>query len=68
VGFRTTWANQVVEIRRVAEKRRVQVKDLSKVLKEEEAKNKALAAKRSKEQENRVKEMANNTFGGPVFD
>ncbi len=67
-GFRTTWANQVVEIRKVAEKRRVQVKDLSKVLKEEEAKNKALAAKRSKEQEKRIKEMANNTFGGPVFD
>ncbi len=67
-SFRKMWGAQVVEIGRIAENRRVQVKDLTKALKEEEKKNKALAVKRSKEQEKQIKELANNTFGGPVFD
>ena len=67
-SFQQMWAGQVAEIRKIAKQRQVQVKDLSKVLKEEEKKNKALASKRSKKQEQQIKEMANDTFGEPIFE
>ena len=67
-SFHQMWAGQVTEIRKIAKQRRVQVKDLSKVLKEEEEKNKALASKRSRKQEQQIKKMANDTFGEPIFE
>jgi hypothetical protein len=66
--FQSMWDQQVTEIRRIAAQRKVQVKDLAKVIQDEKRKNESMAAQRSVVETRSMQQMADKAFGGPVFN
>jgi hypothetical protein len=62
------WANQMVQIKEIADQRKVRTKDLVKALNEEESRNRRILNKISETEEQQMKQMANAAFGEPVFN
>jgi hypothetical protein len=58
----------MVQIKKIANQRKVQTKDLVKALNEEETRNRKVLTKICAKEEQQMKQMANAAFGEPVFN
>jgi hypothetical protein len=66
--FQSMWVQQVAQIHQIAAQRRVQVQDLAGMIRNENQKNQNMASRRSETEAKKMQQMADQAFGGPVFD